>query len=186
MKTKGHGAVDAGNGWLHHPSLCLCTTGSTSASISRARSSPQPISIGLDAYRAWDQWPRQRIEMRTSCTALTTGRQSRRRRIPFPLSTHDDFNVTLDVGARELFCSAATTADQENPWHYVVDSTEPPSGPGKRPKALLSSGPDSTFLPLATSRSPLNETWATTPGRGAWCESIFFCAQLSNGVHAPL
>ncbi len=124
-----------------------------------------PIPIGLDAYRAWDQWPRQRIGMRAymRSTYDRRGGNEGADASHFLYQLSDDFNVTLDVEGAGILLFSRYNHWHGSPWHYVVDGTdhlvqESTSNDPLHPV------PDSTFLPAAPFPSPLNETWATTRG----------------------
>ena len=152
------------NGWLHHPSLWLCLLCLGIRSLAQS-SSPQPIPIGLDAYRAWDQWPRQRIGMRAYMRS-TYDRQGSNEGADashYLYQLADDFNVTLDVEGPGILLFSRYNHWHGSPWHYVVDDTDHivQESSTKDPLHPVS---DSTFLPLAPFPSPLNETWATTRG----------------------
>jgi hypothetical protein len=124
-----------------------------------------PIPIGLDAYRSWDQWPRQRIGMRAymRSTYDRRGGNEGADASHFLYQLSDAFNVTLDVEGAGILLFSRYNHWHGSPWHYVVDGTDhlvqesTTSDP-------LHPVPDSTFLPVAPFPSPLNETWATTRG----------------------
>src|SRR5580692_4034703 len=124
-----------------------------------------PIPIGIDAYTAWDQWPRQRIGMRAymRSTYDRRGGNEGADASHFLYQLADEFNVTLDLEGPGILLFSRYNHWHGSPWHYVVDgnnyvvqesSTADPLHPN----------PESTFLPLAPFPSPLNETWATTKG----------------------
>ncbi len=70
-----------------------------SAMAASAAEKPRPIPIGLDAYRAWDRWPEQRIGMRTymRSTYDRNGGNEGADASHFLYQLSDKFNVTLDV-----------------------------------------------------------------------------------------
>ncbi len=144
--------------------LCCCAV-LLSAGIARAAQQPPPIPVGLDAYRAWDQWADQRIGMRAymRSTYDRAGGNEGADASHFLYQLSDDFNVTLDLEGPGILLFSRYNHWHGSPWHYVVDgkdnlvqesSTADPLHPA----------PNSTFLPLAAFPSPLNETWATTKG----------------------
>src|SRR6185503_5987124 len=67
--------------------------------ISRSAEPPKPLPVGIDAYRMWDQWPDQRIGMRTymRSTYDRTGGNEGADASHFLYQLADDFNVALDV-----------------------------------------------------------------------------------------
>ncbi len=144
------------NGWLHHSSLAMLLSLSLGIRSLAQPSSAQPIPIGLDAYRAWDQWPHQRIGMRAYMRS-TYDRPAGNEGADashFLYQLSDDFNVTLDLeGPGSSLCSARYNHWHGSPWHYVVDGTdhviqESSTGDPFHPV------PDSTFLPAAPFPSP--------------------------------
>jgi Protein of unknown function (DUF2961) len=166
METQGHGVIVTRNGWLHHPSFCLCLLSLCLGIRSLAQpSSSEPIPIGLDAYRAWDQWPRQRIGMRAymRSTYDRRGGNEGADASHFLYQLADDFNVTLDVEGPGILLFSRYNHWHGSPWHYVVDGTDHIVQESST-RDPLHPVPDSTFLPLAAFPSPLNETWATTRG----------------------
>ncbi|MGC2402417.1 MAG: DUF2961 domain-containing protein [Acidobacteriaceae bacterium] len=131
----------------------------------RAADAPQPIPVGLDAYRMWDRWDEQRIGMRAymRSTYDRAGGNEGADASHFLYQLSDDFNVTLDLEGAGILLFSRYNHWHGSPWHYVVDgkdyliqesSTVDPLHPN----------PDSTFLPLAPFPAPLNETWAVTKG----------------------
>jgi hypothetical protein len=124
-----------------------------------------PIPVGVDAYRAWDQWPRQRIGMRAymRSTYDRLGGNEGADASHFLYQLADDFNVTLDVEGPGILLFSRYNHWHGSPWHYVVDGTDHIVQESST-KDPLHPVPDSTFLPLAPFPSPLNETWATTRG----------------------
>jgi hypothetical protein len=163
MERKGHGVIVTRNGWLHH-SLCLLSLCLGVRSLAQP-SSPAPIPIGLDAYRAWDQWPRQRIGMRAymRSTYDRRGGNEGADASHFLYQLADDFNVTLDLEGPGILLFSRYNHWHGSPWHYVVDGTDHVVQESST-RDPLHPVPDSTFLPLAAFPSPLNETWAKTRG----------------------
>lgn len=134
-----------------------------------------PIPIGLDAYRAWDQWPRQRIGMRAymRSTYDRRGGNEGADASHFLYQLSDDFNVTLDLEGQGILLFSRYNHWHGSPWHYVVDGTDHIVQESST-KDPLQPVPDSTFLPLAPFPSPLNETWAVTRGADlAWSPISF-------------
>jgi hypothetical protein len=166
MQIKGHGGIVTRNGWLHHTSLWLCLLSLCMGIRSLAQpSSSEPIPIGLNAYTAWDQWPRQRIGMRAymRSTYDRRGGNEGADASHFLYQLADDFNVTLDVEGPGILLFSRYNHWHGSPWHYVVDGTDHIVEESST-KDPLHPVPDSTFLPLAPFPSPLNDTWATTRG----------------------
>src|ERR1700734_2934834 len=166
MQIKGHGGIVTRNGWLHHTSLWLCLLSLCMGIRSLAQpSSSEPIPIGLNAYTAWDQWPRQRIGMRAymRSTYDRRGGNEGADASHFLYQLADDFNVTLDVEGPGILLFSRYNHWHGSPWHYVVDGTDHIVQESST-RDPLHPVPDSTFLPLAPFPSPLNETWATTRG----------------------
>ena len=133
--------------------------------IAPAADKPDPIPVGLDAYRAWDEWDQQRIGMRAymRSTYDRRGGNEGADASHFLYQLSDDFNVTLDLEGSGILLFSRYNHWHGSPWHYVVDgkdhllqetSTADPLHPA----------PNSIFLPSAPFPSPLNETWATTNG----------------------
>jgi D-arabinan exo alpha-(1,3)/(1,5)-arabinofuranosidase (non-reducing end) len=124
-----------------------------------------PIAIGLDAYRAWDQWPRQKIGMRAymRSTYDRRGGNEGADASHFLYQLSDDFNVTLDVEGPGVLVFSRYNHWHGSPWHYVVDGTDHIVQESST-QDPLHPAPDSTFLPSAAFPSPLNVTWATTRG----------------------
>jgi Protein of unknown function (DUF2961) len=148
-------------GWLLSIPVLL------SAAVALAAQPPNaaPIPVGLDAYRAWDQWPRQRIGMRAymRSTYDRRGGNEGADASHFLYQLADDFNVTLDVEGPGILLFSRYNHWHGSPWHYVVDGTDHIVQESST-KDPLHPVPNSTFLPLAPFPSPLNETWATTRG----------------------
>jgi hypothetical protein len=131
----------------------------------RALDEPQPIPVGLDAYRAWDQWPAQRIGMRAymRSTYDRRGGNEGADASHFLYQLSNDFNVTLDLETPGILMFSRYNHWHGSPWHYVIDGTDhliqetASSDP-------LHPGAGSTLLPSAPFPAPLNQTWATTNG----------------------
>ena len=144
--------------------ICFCVVFLWSA-IAHAAEPPRPIPVGLDAYRAWDQWPDQRIGMRAymRSTYDRAGGNEGADGSHFLYQLSDDFNVTLDLEGPGILVFSRYNYWHGSPWRYVVDGKD---------HLIQESGtvdplhpvPDSTFLPLAPFPSPLNWTWSTTRG----------------------
>ena len=144
--------------------VCCCAL-LLSAVAAHGAEKERPIPVGLDAYRAWEQWPDQRIGMRAymRSTYDRRGGNEGADASHFLYQLSDTFNVTLDLEGAGILLFSRYNHWHGSPWHYVVDgkdnlvqesSTADPLHPV----------PDSTFLPLAPFPSPLNETWAITKG----------------------
>jgi hypothetical protein len=154
-------------GWLRLISRGLCGGAVLGSAIALTAQPPAaaPLPIGLDAYRAWEQWPRQRIGMRAymRSTYDRRGGNEGADASHFLYQLADDFNVTLDIEGAGILMFSRYNHWHGSPWHYVVDGTDHivQESSTKNPLHPI---PDSTFLPLAPFPSPLNETWATTRG----------------------
>lgn len=145
--------------------------------LARARSVKvvEPIPVGLDAYRSWEQWPEQRVGMRTYMRS-TYDRQGGNEGADashFLYQEKDDFNVTLDLEGPGILTFSRFNHWHGSPWHFVVDgidnliresSTDDPLHPV----------PDSIFLPNNAFPPPLNLTWATTKGADLLWSPISF------------
>jgi Protein of unknown function (DUF2961) len=139
--------------------FCICFLSAKAADTQR------PLPVGLDAYRAWDQWDEQKIGMRAymRSTYDRRGGNEGADASHFLYQLADDFNVTLDLEGSGILLFSRYNHWHGSPWHYVVDGKdyivqESSTADPLQPK------PDSTFLPLAPFPSPLNETWAATKG----------------------
>src|SRR6187549_2083642 len=96
------------------------------ATISRAADDEPPvIPVGLDAYRMWDQWPRQRIGVRAymRSTYDRKGGNERADAAHFLYQLAEDKNVTLDVAGRGVLYFARYNHWHGSPWIYEVDGT---------------------------------------------------------------
>jgi hypothetical protein len=133
--------------------------------IARPAQNPEPIPVGLDAYRSWDKWDQQRIGMRAymRSTYDRRGGNEGADASHFLYQLSDDFNVALDLEGSGILVFSRLNHWHGSPWHYVVDdkdhliqetSTADPLHPAA----------NSVFLPTAPFPSPLDETWATTNG----------------------
>ncbi len=129
-----------------------------------AETLPQ-IPTGLDAYRQWDRWPRQRIGVRAymRSTYDRAGRNEGADASHFLYQKADDFNVSLDVEGSGILYFARYNHWHGSPWHYVIDghdylvqesSTSDPDHPKQ----------NSVFLPEAAFPNPLTWTWSITKG----------------------
>jgi hypothetical protein len=125
----------------------------------------KPIPVGLDAYRAWDEWPMQRIGMRAymRSTYDRSGSNEGADASHFLYQLSGDFNVTLDLEGPGILMFERFNHWHGGPWHYVVDgkdnlvqenSTADPAHPNPSP----------VIQPATAFPAPLNETWATTRG----------------------
>jgi hypothetical protein len=149
--------------------LLLCIASPvTSAAKQAARKAPaqeKPIPVGLDAYREWAQWDRQRIGMRAymRSTYDRSGGNEGADASHFLYQLSDTSNVTLDLEGAGILMFARYNHWHGSPWHYTVDgndytvqetSTADPHHPA----------PNSTFLPAQAFPAALNLTWAQTNG----------------------
>src|SRR6188474_3429293 len=127
---------------------------------------PNPaIPVGLDAYRQWDQWPRQRIGVRAymRSTYDRRGGNEGADASHFLYQKADDVNVTLDVAGPGVLYFARYNHWHGSPWHYVVDGTdhlvkETSTADPNKPKE------GSVFEPAAAFPKPLAWTWSDTKG----------------------
>jgi hypothetical protein len=124
-----------------------------------------PIPVGLDAYRKWEQWPQQRIGMRAymRSTYDRRGGNEGADASHFLYQLADDFNVSLDVEGRGILYFARYNHWHGSPWHYVVDGRdyvirESSTADPEHPAA------NSIFLPEKAFPIPLAWTWALTKG----------------------
>src|SRR3954447_20059499 len=136
------------------------------ATVSRAADDEPPVvPVGLDAYRMWDQWPRQRIGVRASMRSTydRRGGNEGADASHFLYQLADDFNVALDVAGPGVLYFARYNHWHGSPWHYVVDgrdtivqetSTATPTKPAA----------NSVFLPATALPNPLTWTWSDTRG----------------------
>jgi hypothetical protein len=133
--------------------------------ISRSAEPPKPLPVGIDAYRMWDQWPDQRIGMRTymRSTYDRTGGNEGADASHFLYQLADDFNVALDVEGSGVLMFTRYNHWHGSPWHYVVDGKDNIIREGSTADPLRPD-PNSTFLPSKPFPSPMNETWAKTKG----------------------
>jgi hypothetical protein len=154
-------------GWLQAPCRALCIPVLLLLALSCAAQQPvrEPIPVGLDAYRAWDQWPRQRIGMRAymRSTYDRSGGNEGADASHFLYQLADDFNVVLDVEGAGVLMFSRYNHWHGSPWHYVVDGSDHIVREGST-EDPLHPHPNATFIPEAPFPSPLNETWAKTKG----------------------
>jgi hypothetical protein len=145
--------------------LCIPALAVSALSCVAQEQTHQPLPIGLDAYRAWDRWPDQRIGMRAymRSTYDRTGGNEGADASHFLYQLADDFNVSLDVEGPGVLLFSRYNHWHGSPWHYVVDGKDNIVEEGST-KDPLHPDPNSTFLPAAPFPSPLNETWAATKG----------------------
>ncbi|EWY40637.1 hypothetical protein N825_34540 [Skermanella stibiiresistens SB22] len=131
----------------------------------RAADWPPPVPIGLDAYRQWERWPRQRIGVRAHMRS-TYDREGGNRTADashFLYGERPDFNVALDVLGRGVLYFVRTNHWHGSPWHYEIDGVdhvvrESSTADPEHPVA------GSTFEPAEVFPPPLAWTWSTTMG----------------------
>jgi len=163
-------------GRLHQHCRWLCIQALFCSVIScGAQQTPEPIPVGLDAYRAWDQWPHQRIGMRAymRSTYDRSGGNEGSDASHFLYQVADDFNVTLDLEGAGVLVFSRYNHWHGSPWHYVVDGIDHIIREGGT-QDPIHPDPNSTFVPSAPFPSPLNETWATTKGADLMWSPIEF------------
>ncbi len=148
-------------GWA--PEVC-----SGEDSVLRQSDEPPVIPIGLDAYRAWDKLPYQRIGVRAYMRS-TYDREGNNRSADashFLYQQSDEFNVALDVKGPGVLYFKRTNHWHGSPWHYEVDgkdfivretaTADPVDAKKKFEKT--------TFIPEELFPNPLVWTWSTTKG----------------------
>jgi hypothetical protein len=125
----------------------------------------QPIPVGLDAYRAWDRWPEQRVGMRTymRSTYDRLGANEGADASHFLYQEKDDFNVSLDLEGAGILTFVRYNHWHGSPWHFVVDGTDNVIRESSTEDPLHPVS-DSVFIPGSAFPPPLNLTWATTKG----------------------
>src|SRR5690242_9067727 len=153
---------------------CLLWIGESFAAELVQPSAPRPtapnadlpvIPVGLDAYRMWDAWPRQRIGVRAymRSTYDRAGGNEGADASHFLYQLSETNNVTLDIAGPGILYFARYNHWHGSPWHYVVDGTdhvveESSTVEPNRPV------PDSVFLPAKVFAPPLALTWSVTQG----------------------
>jgi hypothetical protein len=145
--------------------VLLCCVSLLCPAIAGAADSQHPIPVGLDAYRAWDQWDEQKLGMRAymRSTYDRRGGNEGADASHFLYQLADDFNVSLDLEGPGILLFSRYNHWHGSPWHYVVDGKDYVVQEGSTADPLHPN-PNSTFLPHASFPSPMNETWATTKG----------------------
>lgn len=136
------------------------------AALTSAAASLSPVvPVGLDAYRMWEAWPRQRIGVRAylRSTYDRRGGNEAADASHFLYQEADDFNVTLDVAGPGILYFARYNHWHGSPWHFEVDGRdflilETSTADPLRPV------PGSVFLPEAVLPNPLTWTWSVTKG----------------------
>jgi len=168
-------------GWSTYRGLCFCAV-LLLPGIACAAEQPRAVPVGLDAYRAWDQWADQRIGMRAymRSTYDRRGGNEGADASHFLYQLSDDFNVTLDLEGPGILLFSRYNHWHGSPWHYVVDGTDHLVQESST-RDPLHPAPNSTFLPLAAFPSPLNETWATTNGADLIWSPISFERSFQMG-----
>lgn len=123
------------------------------------------IPVGLDAYRAWDQWPVQRIGVRAymRSTYDRKGGNERADASHYLYQLAEDRNVTLDVQGHGVLYFARYNHWHGSPWIYEVDGT--PHVVSETSTANpLKPEENSVFLPREVFPNPLTWTWSITKG----------------------
>ena len=123
------------------------------------------IPVGLDAYRQWDQWARQRIGARAymRSTYDRAGGNEGADSSHYLYQEKDGFHVTLDVAGPGVLAFARYNHWHGSPWHYEVDGvdhvvSETSSADPEHPVA------GSVFQPEALFPKTLTWTWSVTKG----------------------
>lgn len=148
-----------------------------SAALAKFHRQPQPIPIGLDAYRQWARWPEQRIGMRAYMRSTYDRSGGNADASNFLYQRADNFNVTLDLAGPGLLVFSRFNHWHGSPWHFVVDGTdhtikETGTADPLRPKS------DPTFVPPQVFPPPLNFTWNISKGADLIGTPISFAHSL--------
>lgn len=123
------------------------------------------IPVGLDAYRQWDQWPAQRIGMRTymRSTYDRKGGNEGADASHFLYQLSDTFNVALDLEGPGMLVFTRYNHWHGSPWLYVIDGKTHVIGETATANPLVRPS-EAAFIPAAPFPPPLNQTWSTTSG----------------------
>jgi hypothetical protein len=122
------------------------------------------VPVGLDAYRQWDRWARQRIGVRAHMRSTydRTGGNERADASHFLYLLPGDVCVPLHVEGRGVLYFARYNHWHGSPWTYEVDDTK------HVVKETSTGAPwtvqESKFIPEALFPEPLALTWSTTHG----------------------
>ncbi len=126
------------------------------------------IPAGLDAYRMWDQWPVQRIGMRTymRSTYDREGGNQSADASHYLFANEEDHNVSLDVKGQGVLYFFRANHWHGSPWHFIADGKdnvvkETGTSDPVNAKRIFKT---TEFIPSATFPQPLNWTWGTTKG----------------------
>ncbi len=126
------------------------------------------IPVGLDAYRMWDQWPVQRIGMRTymRSTYDREGGNQSADASHYLFANEEDHNVSLDVKGQGVLYFFRANHWHGSPWHFIADGKDNlvketgTSDPVNAQKVFKKT----EFIPSGAFPEPLNWTWGTTKG----------------------
>lgn len=139
---------------------------------------PAVLPVGLDAYRQWEQWPRQRIGARAymRSTYDRRGGNEGADASHFLYQLADDFNVSLDVAGPGVLYFARYNHWHGSPWHYEVDGTDHlvRETATADPVNALRTLTKTVFIPEKLFPGPLAWTWSTTKGADLMCVPLPF------------
>ena len=132
------------------------------------------VPVGLDAYRQWDRWARQRIGVRAHLRSTydRTGGNERADASHFLYLLPGDVCVPLHVEGRGVLYFARYNHWHGSPWTYEVDDTK------HIVKETSTGAPwtvqESKFIPENLFPEPLALTWSTTHGANLMWVPIAF------------
>ncbi len=126
------------------------------------------LPVGLDTYRMWDQWPVQRIGMRTymRSTYDREGGNQSADASHYLFANEEDHNVSLDVKGKGVLYFFRANHWHGSPWHFIADGHDyvvketGTSDPVNAKKIFKTTG----FIPSDAFPQPLNWTWGMTKG----------------------
>lgn len=126
------------------------------------------IPAGADAYLEWDQWPMQRIGMRTymRSTYDRTGGNDAADASHYLFMNGETDNVTLDITGTGILYFFRANHWHGSPWHFITDGREhtiQETGTAD-PANAIRDIKASVFIPAAPFPKPLAWTWADTKG----------------------
>src|SRR3954451_19530556 len=125
MRRRSKYAAICGCAWLVLAAVAIAR-GADQSPTSRPALDPPVIPVGLDAYRMWDRWRRQRSGARAymRSTYDRAGGNEGADASHFLYQLADDRNVTLDVEGPGILYFARYNHWHGSPWHYIVDSVD--------------------------------------------------------------
>lgn len=124
------------------------------------------IPVGWDAFLRWDQWPQQRLGMRTYMRSTYDRQGGNADMSNYLFMKEEEYNVTLDVIGKGTLCFFRTNFWHGSPWYFNVDGTD---------NVVKENGTDdplnarkritkAAFIPGKIFSEPLDWTWGTTKG----------------------